>query len=68
MYEYKSILLEGYDGQPLEESHCDTLNEEFEKGWEYVNSIVQTLAQGHSSTEYGSVIVILRKNKSDLSL
>ena len=37
------------------------LNEYFEDGWEYVESISQSIATGTTSTRYGKVIVILRK-------
>jgi hypothetical protein len=68
MYEYKSILLEGTYDEPLTETHCDTLNEYFEDGWEYVDSIAQNIAQGSNGTEFGPIIVVLKKKRDSTTL
>jgi len=62
MNEYKALLLSGgYQADELDEKHTKILNDYFEKGWEYVECISQSLSQGANSTEYGSVIVILKR-------
>jgi len=53
-YKYKAIYL-NTSGNNLEEDEIDTLNEYFEKGWEYVDTIQQN---GYA---YSPVGVILRK-------
>jgi len=68
MYEYKSVVLESTYDERLEESHCQILNGYFDVGWEYVDNISQTIAQGSNGSEYGSVLVILRKKKEDITL
>lgn len=67
-YEYKSVLLENYVNECFDEKHCDILNDYFKLGWEYVDSISQTIAQGSDLTEYGAVIVILKKEKEEVTL
>lgn len=59
-YEYQSIFLSPED-EELTKEHSEKLNEYFNNGWEYVQSICQTVAS--SSTYRGATIVILRKEK-----
>jgi len=67
-YEYKSVVLESTYDERLEESHCQILNGYFDVGWEYVGSIAQSIAQGSNGSEYGSVLVIIRKEKTEVTL
>lgn len=68
MYEYKSILLDGAKDNSFNQYSINQLNKEFNEYWEYVNSIAQTIAQGSTGTEYGPVIVIIRKKKKGITL
>lgn len=71
MYEYKSILLDTARNNSFNQYSINQLNKEFNEDWEYVNSISQTIAQGSTGTEcteYGPVIVIIRKKKKGVTL
>ena len=60
---YQSFLLSA-DNNNLNKDNSDFLNEKFENGWEYVDSITQSVSAGgnYSFSKKGAVIVILRKN------
>lgn len=63
-YEYKSIVLVSNVSIRLSKGHNDTLNQHFNEGWEYVDSICQSFSvavSGHKG--YGSIIVVFRKKK-----
>lgn len=60
---YKAVVLEE-KFRKLKEMHSRTLNEYFQEGWEYVDSIAQSIGgDSESSSSNGSVIVILKKNE-----
>jgi len=63
VYEYLSILLVE-SGNSLEEDHQEHLNNYFNNGWEYVDSITQSIAAGYRT--HGAVMVIIKKEKSIL--
>ena len=62
-YEYKSLCLVAPDDQ-LNKSAEWELQQWFNKGWEYVDTIRQT----GSNTRVGGIMVILRKEKQDVSI
>jgi len=61
-YEYRSIVISsgGYDSRI---TSTKDLQDWFDNGWEYVDSISQHVATGSSGNRYGSVLVIIRKSK-----
>ena len=63
-YEYKSLTLSGggYDAR-VTSRDSEELNNWFDSGWEYVDSVCQSSSTGTSSERYGSVLVIIRKSK-----
>lgn len=65
-YEYKSILF-GCD-KWVNETHSQILNDHFQKGWEYVDSISQCVSTGTQYEIRGTVIVILRKKKEGIDI
>jgi hypothetical protein len=65
MTEYKSILLVE-DDELIDETEVDTLNKEFDDGWDYVDSITQTVSTGNSYSYRSGVIVILKREKVSL--
>ena len=62
--EYTAIVI-GSDRNPISNGGVDELRDWFSRGWEYVDSISQSVAITSSSynREIGDVIVILKKNK-----
>jgi len=58
-YEYKSIILVK-SGYIIEEKHRMVLQQYFDTGWEYVNSIIQT---GRASP---GIMIILKKEKTKI--
>jgi len=69
-YEYKAVTLVGGD-ENLSDDESEKLNEMFDAGWEYVDSISQTVASGggnYTNGRRGSVIVVLRKENNDLTI
>ena len=62
--EYTAIIVGSYRN-PLSLGGVDELREWFSNGWEYVDSISQSVAITSSSynREIGDVIVILKKDK-----
>jgi hypothetical protein len=67
-YEYKSILVTG--NTELSPRNISGINDYFENGWEYVDSIVQTVAisASYSRNAFGSIVVILKKKKEGITL
>jgi len=63
-YEYKIIVLCEYD-DALYKEKMESLNEWFDKGWEYVETLQQkvTAAGQTSHSKFPSVGVILRREK-----
>jgi len=59
--EYKSILLADLDDR-LDNALSAILNNWFKEGWEYVDSITQSIGGG-SYGRPGAVIVIIKKAK-----
>jgi hypothetical protein len=62
-YEFKSILLAGTFPRCLLEEQNKVLNKEFKYGWEYVDSICQSVSGDRNP--YGQVIVILKRTKNN---
>ena len=58
-YEYKSIILVK-SGYIIEEKHRMVLQQYFDAGWEYVNSIIQT------GSSWPGVMIILKKEKTKI--
>jgi len=63
-YEYKIIELAPYD-ESLTIDDFDKLQKWFDEGWEYVDSIIQPIASGTSSTWKSAVGVVIRKEKTN---
>ena len=65
-YEYKSIVLSANVSNMLAEKHNQVLNDYFQDGWEYVDSICQSFSTANSGHKgYGSVLVIFKKSVSE---
>jgi len=64
-FEYKSIELarKGRSIVQLTQNDCEMLNAQFNAGWEYVDSICQSVSISIGGTENGSVLVILKRKK-----
>jgi hypothetical protein len=65
-YEYKVVVLAESDNDML---NYEELQEWFDKGWEYVNSISQPVAvtSNNYNLVYGNVIAIVRKTKNTIT-
>ena len=59
-YEYKSLCIVAPDDQLNKSSEWE-LQQWFNKGWEYVDTIRQTICS--PNTHFGGIMVILRKEK-----
>jgi len=59
-YDYKVIEITKFDSS-MKSSDFNKLQEWFDKGWEYVDSITQPIAAGTSSVWKSAVGVILRR-------
>jgi len=60
-YEYKSFLLVS-EHTSLNGAHSEILNNYFNEGWEYVDTITQSISTGGNySTKRGATLVILKK-------
>ena len=55
---YKAILLT--EGQKFDSESLDKLNKYFDEGWEYVDSITQSISGGGGYVTYSRTIVILK--------
>lgn len=63
-YEFKSIVLSANKAKMLSQGHSDTLNGHFDEGWEYVDSICQSISTANDGFNFcGAVLVILRRAK-----
>ena len=65
-YEYESIVLSANVSKMLTEGNSQVLNDYFQQGWEYVDSICQSFSTANNGFKgYGSVLVILKKSVSE---
>lgn len=67
-YEYKSVILVP-ENDEMSTTHSSRLNDYFNQGWEYVDSIKQVISSGSQSyTRRGTVMIILKKKTETLNI
>lgn len=63
-YEYTSIVLGVSERSSIDNSDLSPLNDYYDEGWEFVDSVAQVVAYGAGSlsgTRYAPVVFTLRK-------
>jgi hypothetical protein len=61
-YEFLSIALPKDIGEKMRQAECDELNRYFQDGWEFADSVCQTVSAS-AGRFYGSVFIILKREK-----
>ena len=61
-YEFISIALPKDIGDRMHQAECDELNRYFRDGWEFVDSVCQTVSAS-AGRFYGAVFIILKREK-----